>query len=479
MDKSTFFKNLVKVSGSTSFGSKILLAQMDSYLHRTIVENNNKSLQKIKTFKYEFVSSMLHSAMKNYRKGYISNNTIQKLSDVFIENTLYKEKNDIRESRTKFIEEKGYKPPSFITLSPTKHCNLHCKGCYACSTEKTSHTLDFEIVDRICNEVHDIFGSRFITISGGEPFTYRSNGKVLLDIFRKYNDMFFLVYTNGTLIDEGIAKELSKLGNVTPAVSLEGYEAETDDRRGSGVYNKILRSFDNLRDAGVPFGISVTATSKNVEILLTEKFYDYYFEEMGATYMWQFQFFPIGRGRKTFEMVVNPHDRIRLYSMWKHQIKEKKHCIADFWNSGVLSDGCIAYGGNRGYLYINWNGDIMPCVFVPFTVSNIKDLYFQGKTLNDALDTDLMKRGRRWQKQYALDHSEDPGNLLMPCSIRDHYANFTENILIPDAKGENSAAQKIIDDLNYKKKMCEYDKKLSVLSRTIWKNHYLQSEIKV
>lgn len=69
---------------------------------------------------------------------------------------------------------------------------------------------------------------------------YKSEGKTLLDIFEKYNDMFFLVYTNGTLITPEIAKRLAKLGNATPAISVEGYEKETDERRGKGVYKKFL-----------------------------------------------------------------------------------------------------------------------------------------------------------------------------------------------------------------------------------------------
>lgn len=120
----------------------------------------------------------------------------------------------------------------------------------------------------------------------------------LLDIFEKYNDMFFLVYTNGTLITPEIAKRLEKAGNATPAISVEGFEKETDERRGKGVFKKVLNSFSNLREARVPFGISVTATSENVDLLLTDEFYAFYFEDQGVIYMWQFQLMPIGRGNE-------------------------------------------------------------------------------------------------------------------------------------------------------------------------------------
>jgi len=80
------------------------------------------------------------------------------------------------------------------------------------------------------------------------------------------------MYTNGTLIDRECAARLAELGNVTPAISVEGWEKETDERRGKGVFRKIMQAMENLRNAGVPYGILVTATRENAEILLAEPF---------------------------------------------------------------------------------------------------------------------------------------------------------------------------------------------------------------
>ncbi|MBA7627287.1 hypothetical protein ES703_34749 [subsurface metagenome] len=44
-----------------------------------------------------------------------------------------------------------------------------------------------------------------------------------------------------------------------------------------------------MREVGVPFGISVTATSKNINVLLGDEFYDFDFKEQGASYMWELQ----------------------------------------------------------------------------------------------------------------------------------------------------------------------------------------------
>ncbi|MBA7580598.1 hypothetical protein ES708_22491 [subsurface metagenome] len=71
-------------------------------------------------------------------------------------------------------------------------------------------------------------GIRFLTISGGEPFHYRDKetGKDLWDLAKKHNDMYFQIYTNGTLLDEKTIERLAKMGNVAPAISMEGFKKE-------------------------------------------------------------------------------------------------------------------------------------------------------------------------------------------------------------------------------------------------------------
>jgi len=92
----------------------------------------------------------------------------------------------------------------------------------------------------------------------------------------KHPDVLFMFYTNGTLIDEKTAQRIAALGNVTPAISVEGWHERTDERRGVGVFDKILAAMEQLRKAGVFFGISLTATRHNVEEILSEEFIDYF-----------------------------------------------------------------------------------------------------------------------------------------------------------------------------------------------------------
>ncbi len=454
----------------------ILAKKVDEYIYKKIVDDNSEDLKEVAVKRYQFLSAMLHCMIKNIDRGYVCPEITKKIVSVLVQNNLIREDQNYTQVVEGFKVKYGEYPPTFIVFSPTQKCNLKCIGCYANSAADTSATVPYSYVDKVVSEVHDCWGVRFITISGGEPFTYRSEGHTLLNIYKKYNDMFFLIYTNGTLINDQIAKELADCANVTPAVSVEGFEEATDQRRGRGTFKKILETLERLRGVGVPFGISVTATNKNVDLLLEDEFYDFFFEEQGACYMWEFQLMPIGRGKDEMDLMVSPEQRFKLYRKWETLLCKKKYCLADFWNSGALSRGCIAYGRSGGYAYIDWHGNVTPCAFIPYYVDNIYDLYNNGRTLTDALFSDFMKNGRKWQKEYGLDNWKKPENWLMPCSIRDHYEIFRNSVLPKNARSEDQKAQEALESADYFEVMKNYDRKLKSLTENVWKIEYLNEE---
>ncbi len=451
--------------------SSISLSVAENAIRKTIAKNDITGVPRVAEVKAQFLISLLHQVVKNIRKGYISYDYIEKARKVLVGKQFLGEKR--REIKEKFKEKYGMEPPGFITISPTQKCNLRCIGCYAASHSHTLATLEYDIVKRILTEQRDIFGSAFVVVSGGEPFIYKSDGKTLMDVVEEFDDMLFHVYTNGTLLTEEVVKRMAKSGNITPVISVEGYESETDARRGKGIYKRILESMARLRKYGVAFGISVTATKNNIDLLLDDKFYEYYFEELGATYMWIFHLMPIGRAKDTMGLMISPEERVALYRQWERMLFEKKYFIGDFWNSGVASDGCIAYGREGGYIYIDWNGNIMPCVFVPYYVDNVYDLYKEGKTLADALMSDFFVRGRKWQESYGYGKKK-PSNWLAPCSIRDHYENFRKSILPPEAKPEDKNAEEALKDPEYYRRLKEFDEELHKLTEPIWEEEYLE-----
>jgi MoaA/NifB/PqqE/SkfB family radical SAM enzyme len=380
------------------------------------------------------------------------------------------------------IKRIGFEPPLFITIAPGKKCNLKCPGCYASSTAKTTDKLDWDTFDRILTEKRELWGSYFTVVSGGEPFMWEDKGKNLLDMAEKHSDQFFMAYTNGTLIDKTMTRRLLELGNLTPAFSVEGYEEATTLRRGKGVYKKILQGMENLREAGIPFGVSITAMRQNWDLVSGDEFLDFWFDRQGATYGWVFQYMPIG-DRSTFDMVVTPEQRLEMLKrLWK-AVREKEYFMADFWNSGTATSGCMAGGRPGGYFYITWGGDITPCVFIPYAESNIMDIYKNGGTLDDAIMTPLMKRIRDWQESYGftLYHPQPPEqewechaqNWLAPCFIRDHYENVMEAAEEITLKPIDKGAEKSLHSRDYHQWMLNYGDQFNAVSSGYWNNFYL------
>jgi len=454
---------------SSVMKNKITRPLVDYYIKRTIrnkiLKYDDPSFSEI-TKEYQALAfwTMYRSVMRNVDKNYLRSDVLARIIEVFLKNVVLS--NASKEARSKFHAKYGQNPPTFFVLSPTQVCNLQCVGCYAASSAYTKTTLSWDLVNQVIQDAHDNLGMRFFVISGGEPLMYRDNGKTILDLFEKWNDAFFLMYTNGTLINEKIALRMAELGNVTPAISLEGGQKETDERRGDGVFAKILKARDNLIKAGVPFGFSITATSKNIHHLLSLEFYEKLYEEYGATYLWIFQYMPIGR-HFTKDLMITPEQRIELFKIQEKLLREKGYFLADFWNSAPMSNGCISSGRPGGYFYIDWNGNIMPCVFVPYYLDNIKEIYGQGKKLEDALFSPLFVKGREWQQSYLGDRN-NPGNMLRPCFYRDHYRTFHQIATSVQAKPENEEAAETIQSSNYYDFMTEFDDDLKNLADPIW-----------
>lgn len=325
--------------------------------------------------------------------------------------------------RREFAKQYGFRPPYLIVISPTMRCNLDCYGCYAGAYSRTD--LDFESVVRVIEEGKR-YGIYFIVISGGEPFVWDR----LHDLFETESDVFFQIYTNGSLIDDGVAERLSELGNVVPCISVEGLEEETDKRRGKGHFAKTVRAMDALREHGVIFGFSATASRENNDLIVSDEFVDFY-EGKGCFLGWYFNYVPIGR-HPDMDLMPTPAQRIWRRRRLLELRGERKMLLADFWNDGALTGGCIA--GGRSYIHINSNGDVEPCVFAHFAVDNIAD-----KSLRDVLAGDFFRAIRS-----RIPYSD---NYLRPCMIIDHPAVLREIVGRFGARPTHPGAEALLGDL--------------------------------
>jgi MoaA/NifB/PqqE/SkfB family radical SAM enzyme len=383
---------------------------------------------------------------------------------------LNQEANSLRE---KFRKENGFVPPAFITISPGKQCNLRCPYCYANSANE-KEKLSYEVFSRIIAEAKCIWGIHFFVISGGEPFLWEDKGFTLLDIAEMNQDCLFLVFTNGVLLWGDRLNSLLNLGNILPAISVEGMEQRTDARRGNGIFKRITTVMKNLKENCIPFGISITATAENYTEVLADEFINFYFKKMGASFGWIFHYMPIGREPQP-SLMPQPEQRLWMWQRTWDIIRKEKIVLVDFWNHGTVSSGCISAAKPGGYFYVDWNGNIMPCVFFPYTTMNINEIYKNGGTVNEILKDPFFKEIRNWQDRYGADGNVNSEiNWLMPCPIRDHHCIAREIINKYSARlceGNDS----IIDSKEYINEMIKFNKDLKSKAGITWYEEYIQN----
>ncbi len=389
--------------GKKFLGEKIF-KQVISYLDKDPLNNMHKGIELILkapimdhhrkmvlTIKDHLDNPVVQQYIKRIFENTNENFQKKGLVNFFINAGLMGVPKQIQESETL-----GVSVPFAILIDPTSKCNLRCKGCWA-GTYDDHDELDFETIDRIIAEGKEM-GIYFIPLSGGEPFAWDP----LLDLCEKHDDVVFMPYTNATLLDEKKIDRMAELGNISPAISLEGGRRLTDERRGKGVFDKVSGIMDNLREAGVPFGFSLTLTRENCREAMSEEFIDFMIDK-GAVYGWSFHYIPIGR-EPDFSLMLTPQQRAELVDRVNYLRTQKPLKFADFWNDGHLTGGCIA--GGRRYFHITAKGDIEPCAFVHFAADNI-----ENKSLREILQTPIFKS---YQERQPFDD-----NLLRPCPLID------------------------------------------------------------
>ena len=273
-------------------------------------------------------------------------------------------------------EENNCNVPWAILLDPTSACNLHCTGCWAAEYGNKLN-LTYDEIDDIIRQGKEL-GVYMYIYTGGEPLVRK---KDLIRLCEKHNDCIFLSFTNATLIDEDFANDMLRVGNFVPAISLEGFETATDGRRGNGVYQKVIRAINLLREKKLVFGISACYTSANFASITSEEFYDSLID-LGAYFIWYFHYMPVGNDAAP-ELLPTPEQRRETYERIRRYRATKPLFAMDFQNDAEFVGGCIA--GGRRYLHINANGDIDPCVFIHYSDSNIRE-----KTLLEALQSPMM-----------------------------------------------------------------------------------------
>ena len=276
----------------------------------------------------------------------------------------------------------------------SENCNLKCLHCYQENHKPIQ--LKYEQLENIYKQYKELLKKLkmkgHINITGGEPLCNPHLFKILELIKEDEENITFSILTNGTLINEKIAKKIKEYNPYYVQVSLEGGKKTNDYIRGKGTYKMIARGITNLKKQGIFTSISFTATKLNYkEFPKVVK----YARKYHVNNVWSDRYIPLGNSEDK-NLALNfdeTREYLEIMNKERNKIRYKKHNITTISMYRALQfqmTNDFAYGCTAGdtLLTVMENGDLVPCRRMPIIVGNLLkenmyDLYKNNKTLKE------------------------------------------------------------------------------------------------
>ncbi|HEX78891.1 MAG TPA: radical SAM protein [Dehalococcoidia bacterium] len=308
-------------------------------------------------------------------------------------------------------------PPFIVSYSITTKCNLKCKHCYSSSIDQPApDELSTKEALKLMDDLSNL-GIGLLVIDGGEPLCRGDT----LDIvkYATLKGIRTTIGSNGTLIDEAMAKSMLGAGVQAVAISLDAADAETHDsfRGMSGAFEQALKGAEACRATGLPFQFNMVVRKETLSQLedMLQIAVDY-----GANAAEVFDLVVAGRAKEECqEQVLSLGDRkwamewlaqaqkdypivIRvpgcpMYPLILQQKEiQPKHFSAEMLKRiPYYKRGCAA-GMPMGYIIIQCNGELNPCMLLQVNLGNIREqsiisIWQNSPILNELRPRELLK----------------------------------------------------------------------------------------
>jgi len=302
----------------------------------------------------------------------------------------------------------------------TARCNLKCKHCRAEAQENfAAGELTTAEVLAVARDIRET-GDPILILTGGEPLVRGD----FFEIAKACSGLFsrVAVATNGTLVDDAMARRIADAGIQRASISIDGANAATHDAfRGLiGSFDSALRGMAALRGAGIPVQVNVTVARHNLtelaDILALAL-------DRGADAFHVFVLVPVGCGveisedvrlspaemervlRWLFEKSLELRDRVHIkatcapqYYRIMHEVSRARGITPGGAKHGMhaVTRGCLA---GSAVCFVSRTGDVQPCGYLPVRVGNVREQKF----------------GEIWEKADVFTALRNPSNLHGKC----------------------------------------------------------------
>jgi len=291
--------------------------------------------------------------------------------------------------------------PLVLSWNVTRKCNLKCSHCYINATkEELQGELTTEEAKRLMDQIAEV-SRPLLILSGGEPLLRRD----IYELIQYGTNKGFRMGlgSNGSLIDETVAKKLKDAGVKTVSISLDSCDPEKHDEfRGvKGSWQKAVNALTALKQNGVLVQVNTTVTQQNLgeidEIMS-------FTEQIGVENFHLFFLVPTGRGTKFTDISPAQYENMitsTFAKTGKHKLNVRPSCAPQFMRIAQAMGldmkqwirGCLA---GLYYCRVYPNGDITPCPYLPIKLGNIKEqtfseIWFNSEVFKNLRDFNTLK----------------------------------------------------------------------------------------
>ncbi len=311
--------------------------------------------------------------------------------------------------------------PFLIVWNFTNMCNLRCKHCYQRADKPLPNELSLKEKLMVVRQL-DEAGVAAVALSGGEPTIHPHFYTVLHEIARR--GMYAAVATNGWVFaDIEKLRKAKDLGLRYVEVSVDSADPKRHDwfRGVPGAWERAVKALENAVKLDINHAMAVTITKANIDEV--EDILDLA-ESIGVKRVVFFNFVPVGRGRDNIWLDLDPLEREEfLRTIYKEMSRRKGMEIVStapqygrvalqlsggediapthFYVGGdpvvkAVAEFVGGCGAGRIYAGIQPDGTLIPCVFLPIPVGNLREKPFWDLWVNSPLFKLLRDRDKLW-----------------------------------------------------------------------------------
>lgn len=332
-------------------------------------------------------------------------------------------------------------PLRLLFWETTAACNLACVHCRRLdvSLKLSSDDLTTAQATTLIRSLPEV-GRPILVFSGGEPLMRPD----LFDLCEVARDAGLptALATNGTIMDDAVARRIVDVGIRRVSMSLDGADAATHDRfRGiDGAFESTLRGFGALRRMGMSMQINTTVARHNYRQL--DRMYQLALD-LGADALHIFMLVPVGCGMQLRENVMLDPEEYEAALNWIYDRSQegrlhlKATCAPHYFrvvrqrakaegrpmpkapghghghpgshpaghpaaasatasgggDMSAMTKGCLA---GTAVCFVSHTGEVFPCGYLPVSSGNVKttafpDIWRDSPIFSDLRDPDKLE----------------------------------------------------------------------------------------